>query len=282
MKIASFKTSAGAESYGVVVPNGIVDIGRRLKDAPTLRAALATNALSQIASLAKDAPPDYRTDQVTFLPPIPDPEKVLCIGLNYRAHAAESGAKIPENPSTFVRLTNTLVAHGGAMTRSKLSSDFDYEGELAAVIGKRGKHISEADALKYVAGYSCFNDASFRDYQFKHSLAVGKNFIATGGFGPWLVTTDEIPDPSQLTLKARLNGQEVQNSPTDDLIFSVSKIIAYLSAFTELAPGDVIATGTPHGVGFARKPPLWMKPGDVIEVEISKIGVLSNTIEAEA
>ena len=161
------------------------------------------------------------------------------------------------------------------------SEKFDYEAELAIVIGRRGSRVSEADALAHVAGYSCFNDGSLRDFQFKHSVAVGKNFIATGGFGPWLVTGDEIPDPAALTLTTRLNGVEVQRGTTSDMIFDVPSIIAYVSGFTRLEPGDVISTGTPPGVGLARKPPLWLKPGDVVEVEISKIGVLRNAIVAE-
>jgi 2-keto-4-pentenoate hydratase/2-oxohepta-3-ene-1,7-dioic acid hydratase in catechol pathway len=281
MKLASYVAS-GTRSYGVVTDRGIIDMGRRIGHRfPTLRAAIAGNAEAEMANQAKGAAPDFPLGKASLLPPIPGPDKILCIGLNYKTHAAEAGLKVPENPTLFIRLANTLVPHGGSMICPTLSSDMDYEGELALVIGKGGRHISKGDALQHVAGYACFNDASLRDYQFKHSLTVGKNFVATGGFGPWLVTRDEIPNPSQLTLRTRLNGSEVQHSTTDDLIFDIPWIVAYVSAFTELVPGDVIATGTPHGVGFARKPPLWMKPGDVIEVEISQIGVLRNTIVAE-
>jgi 2-keto-4-pentenoate hydratase/2-oxohepta-3-ene-1,7-dioic acid hydratase in catechol pathway len=279
MKLASYKTS-GTATYGVVVEDGVIDLPQRL-GVPTLRAALAAHALSEIARAAKGAKPDRALDEVAWLPPIPDPDKIICIGLNYRAHAAEAGVKVPDNPSVFIRLRSTLVPHGGALVRPRLSSDMDYEAELAVIIGRGGRHIAEDDALAHVAGYSCFNDASIRDYQFKHSLAVGKNFAATGGFGPWLVTADEIPDPSRLTLRCRLNGAEVQHGRTDDLIFTVPWIVSYLSTITELAPGDVIATGTPHGVGFARKPPLWMKPGDTVEIDISSIGVLRNRVVAE-
>jgi 2-keto-4-pentenoate hydratase/2-oxohepta-3-ene-1,7-dioic acid hydratase in catechol pathway len=280
MKLASFETSAGA-SYGRVTDSGIVDLGAQLRDRfPTLRDALAGAAVDEIAR-ASGRKADLALSAVQWLPPIPQPDKIICIGLNYRAHAAEAGAKVPEKPSLFIRLTNTLVAHGGSIVRPTMSSDLDYEGELAVVIGRPGRHIEESQALDYVAGYSCFNDASVRDYQFKHSLAVGKNFISTGGFGPWLVTRDEIPDPSRLTVRTRLNGNEVQTGTTDDLIFSVPWIVAYVSSFTQLLPGDVIATGTPQGVGFARKPPLWMKAGDVIEIDISSIGVLRNDVIAE-
>jgi 2-keto-4-pentenoate hydratase/2-oxohepta-3-ene-1,7-dioic acid hydratase in catechol pathway len=281
MKLASFIAS-GRASYGLLVDGGLVDLGARLGARyPTLRAALAGDALGEIARSA-GAKPDLALAQATLLPPIPAPDKIVCIGLNYRAHAAEAGLKVPEHPSLFLRLTNTLVAHGGALVRPSVSSDMDYEGELAVVIGRAGRHIAAAQALDHVAGYACFNDGSLRDFQFKHSVAVGKNFVATGGFGPWLVTTDEIPDPSQLTLTTRLNGVEVQRGDTADMIFPVPQIVSYVSTFTRLEPGDVISTGTPPGVGLARKPPLWMKPGDVVEVEISRIGVLRNTVVAEA
>jgi 2-keto-4-pentenoate hydratase/2-oxohepta-3-ene-1,7-dioic acid hydratase in catechol pathway len=280
MKIASFEIS-GRPSYGVVVGDGIVDVGARLGARyPTLRAVLAGAALDEIARAAADKP-DLALSAVRLLPPIPAPDKIVCIGLNYRAHAAEAGLKVPENPSLFLRLTNTLVPHGGALVRPSVSSDMDYEGELAVVIGQGGRHIAASQALDHVAGYACFNDGSLRDYQRQHSVAVGKNFVATGGFGPWLVTAEEIPDPSQLILTTRLNGAEVQRGDTADMIFSVNEIISYVSAFTRLQPGDVISTGTPPGVGMARKPPLWLKPGDVVEVEISRIGVLRNSVVAE-
>ena len=280
MKLASF-TASGRASYGIVVGDGIVDVGARLGARyPTLRAAIAGGALGEIARSAA-AKPDLALSGVRLAPPIPAPDKIVCIGLNYRAHAAEAGLKVPEHPSLFLRLTNTLVPHGGALVRPSVSSDMDYEGELAVVIGRGGRHIAAAQALHHVAGYACFNDGSLRDYQRQHSVAVGKNFVATGGFGPWLVTADEIPDPSQLILTTRLNGAEVQRGDTADMIFSVNEIISYVSAFTPLEPGDVISTGTPPGVGMARKPPLWLKPGDVVEVEISRIGVLRNSVVAE-
>jgi len=280
MKLASFRL-AGRLSYGVVVGDGVVDVGARLGARfPSLRAALAGDALGEIARAAASKP-DLALTDVMLLPPIPAPDKIVCIGLNYRAHAAEAGLKVPEHPSLFLRLNNTLVPHGGALVRPSVSSDMDYEGELAVVIGRGGRHIVAAQALDHVAGYSCFNDGSLRDYQRQHSVAVGKNFVATGGFGPWLVTRDEIADPSQLILTTRLNGAEVQRGETADMIFSVPQIISYVSAFTRLEPGDVISTGTPPGVGMARKPPLWLKPADMVDVEISKIGVLRNSVVAE-
>jgi 2-keto-4-pentenoate hydratase/2-oxohepta-3-ene-1,7-dioic acid hydratase in catechol pathway len=281
MKLASFSRANG-NSYGAVVGDAVVDLGARLGARfPTLREAIAGDAVEKMKRLSVTDKPDMPLSAVRLRPPIPDPGKIICIGLNYREHAAESGAKIPEFPSLFIRLTNTLVAHNSAMVRPKLSDDFDFEGELLVVLAKGGRHINKAAALDHVLGYSCFNDGSIRDFQFKHSVSTGKNFPSTGGFGPWIVTRDEIPDPSALTLVTRLNGKEVQRSGTGDLIFDVPSIISYVSGFTALAPGDVIATGTPSGVGFARKPPLWLKPGDVIEVEISGIGRLSNPIVAE-
>jgi 2-keto-4-pentenoate hydratase/2-oxohepta-3-ene-1,7-dioic acid hydratase in catechol pathway len=181
--------------------------------------------------------------------------------------------ELPKQPSMFIRLADTLVGHGGELIRPKVSDNFDFEGELALIIGKGGRHIAAERALEHVAGYTCFVDGSVRDYQ-KFSVTSGKNFPGTGPLGPWLVTTDEIPDPGRLTLMTRLNGKEVQRSPTELLIYSIPQIIAFCSDFTALSPGDVISTGTPEGVGHSRKPPLWMKPGDTLEVEITGIGVL--------
>jgi 2-keto-4-pentenoate hydratase/2-oxohepta-3-ene-1,7-dioic acid hydratase in catechol pathway len=181
--------------------------------------------------------------------------------------------ELPKQPSMFIRFTDTLVGHAGAMIRPKLSDNFDYEGELALVIGKAGRHIPPERALDHIAGYTIFVDGSVRDYQ-KFSVTSGKNWPGTGPLGPWLVTTDEIPDPSSLTLTTRLNGVEVQHSGTDKLIYSIPQIVAFCSDFTTLSPGDIIATGTPEGVGHGRKPPLWMKPGDTLDVEITGIGVL--------
>jgi 2-keto-4-pentenoate hydratase/2-oxohepta-3-ene-1,7-dioic acid hydratase in catechol pathway len=277
MKLASY-TSAGRASWGVIVGDGIVDMGGHY---PTLRAAIAARALDKIAALAKTAKPSLALSAVTLLPPVPDAEKLLCAGKNYRGHVAEGGTPLPEKPSLFLRLNNSMVGHGSNIVRSKLSPDYDFEGELAVIIGAGGRHIPQAEALSHIAGYSIINEACFRDVQFKHSLTAGKNFFASGGFGPWMVTADEVGDPTQLMLHTRLNGQEVQHTKTDDLIFDIPYLIAYISGFTPLAPGDVIATGTPEGVGFARKPPLWMKAGDVVEVEISKIGLLRNKVVDE-
>lgn len=280
MKLVSFRKD-GRESFGPIAGNGgVVDAGRRWGAAtPTLRVALAQGKLDALRALAGGAA-DFSLDQVELLPPIPDPAKILCIGLNYKSHVAETGRDLPAQPSVFARITNTLVPDGGAIFKPKTSDHLDYEGELAMVIGKPGRNIPEAQALSHVAGYSCFNDGSLRDYQ-KHSVTAGKNFFRTGGFGPWIVTADAIGNPENLELTTRLNGQVVQHSNTSLLIYSLSKIISYLSEFTPLEPGDVIATGTPEGVGARRTPPLWMKAGDTVEVEIAGIGILRNPIQAE-
>lgn len=282
MKLASFSLGKN-ESYGVVTDGSVIDLGRRLGSRfPTLRSAIAADAIGEIARITASEKPDMPLSAVKLLPPIPNPDKIICVGLNYAEHAKEGGKAVPEFPALFIRLTNTLVADGSPMVCPKLSGNFDFEGELVVVMAKGGRHISKANALDHVLGYSCLNDGSIRDFQFKHSLATGKNFSSTGGFGPWIVTRDEIPDPSALLLTTRVNGVEVQRSGTNDLIFDVPTIISYVSGFTPLVPGDVIATGTPSGVGFARKPPLWLKPGDQVDVEISKIGVLHNPVIAEA
>lgn len=279
MKLASFRAGDRA-SYGIIAGDAIIDLGAKFGPRyPTLRTAIAAGLIGD--ALAASAP-DLRLDGVTLLPPITDPGKIVCIGLNYHAHAAEGGFKVPEFPSVFGRFANTLAASGQPLIRPAHSGDFDYEGELAVVIGRGGRHIRAADALRHVFGYTCFNDGSVRDFQFKHSLTAGKNHPSTGGFGPWITDAGEIPDPSRLTLVTRVNGREVQRKGTDDMIFNVPAIIEYVSGWTDLAPGDVIATGTPEGVGFARKPPLWLEAGDTVEVEISSIGVLVNPVAAEA
>jgi 2-keto-4-pentenoate hydratase/2-oxohepta-3-ene-1,7-dioic acid hydratase in catechol pathway len=279
MKLLSFSAD-GKALFGAVSGDGVVTLNERVGQ-PSLRAALAAGALDAMRQAARDAKPDRKLVDIKFLPVIPQPEKILCAGVNYRSHAAEVGRELPKQPSMFVRFTDTLVGHEGTMIRPTVSDNFDYEGELTLVIGKGGRHIKAEHALDHVAGYTIFVDGSVRDYQ-KFSVTSGKNFPGTGPLGPWLVTTDEIPDPGQLTLTTRLNGQQVQHSGTDKLIYSIPQIIAFCSDFTMLSPGDVIATGTPEGVGHSRKPPLWMKKGDVLEVEITSIGVLRAHIADES
>src|SRR5262245_34762147 len=276
MRLVSFR-HAGAAKVGAVVNGGIVDLSSH---ATSLRQALAAKALGQLAQAAKGATPDLKFDDVELEPVVPDPGKILCVGLNYASHVGEVGRQLPTVPSVFSRLHNTLVAHGGSIVRPRASIDFDFEGELAVVIGERCRHVPRASALAVVAGYTCFLDGSVRDFQ-KHSVTAGKNFPATGPLGPWMVTADVIADPQRLELTTRLNGTIVQHDTTDHMIFDVATIIEYLSTVTWLEPGDVIATGTPDGVGMGRKPPLWMKAGDKLEVEISGIGTLGVNVVDE-
>ncbi|MGA7488661.1 MAG: fumarylacetoacetate hydrolase family protein [Xanthobacteraceae bacterium] len=280
MKLASY-IADGKQRFGVVAGDGVITLNERLGGRyRSLREALAIGGLAEIRKGVEGAGPDHQLGAIAWLPPIPDPEKILCAGINYRSHAAETGRELPKQPSMFIRLANTLTGHEGEMIRPSVSQSFDFEGELAVIIGRGGRHIPVERALEHVAGYTCFVDGSVRDYQ-KFSVTSGKNFPGTGPLGPWIVTADDIPDPKRLTLTTRLNGQEVQKSGTDLLIHSVPQIIAFCSDFTPLSPGDVIATGTPEGVGHRRNPPLWMKPGDVLEVEISGIGTLRNRIVDE-
>jgi acylpyruvate hydrolase len=230
------------------------------------------------AVLASGKPLDI--ERVKLLPVLSNPGKIICVGLNYADHSAESGFKQPDYPTLFGRFNSSLIAHGAPIVRPKLSEQLDYEGELVAVIGRGGKNIPKAKALDYVTGYSIFNDASIRDYQFKSpQWTMGKNFDDTGAFGPFLVTADELP-PGCLGLKlvTRLNGQIVQSAMIDDMVFDVATQIALVSEAITLSPGDIFVTGTPSGVGLARKPPLWMKHGDICEVEIDQLGILRNPI----
>jgi 2-keto-4-pentenoate hydratase/2-oxohepta-3-ene-1,7-dioic acid hydratase in catechol pathway len=280
MRLVSFR-HAGASKFGAVVDGGIVDLSVRTQGRWSgLREVLAVKMLPELAKLAKGTSADLKFSDVELLPVIPDPEKILCIGLNYASHAGEVGRELPKVPSVFSRLHNTLVPSGGDIVRPKASIAFDYEGELAVIIGERCRHVSRGRALSVVAGYSCFLDGSVRDFQ-KHSVTAGKNFPATGPLGPWMVTADVVEDPQRLELTTRLNGNIVQRDTTDHMIFDVATIIEYLSTVTWLEPGDVIATGTPDGVGLGRKPPLWMKGGDKVEVEISGIGTLNVNVVDE-
>jgi acylpyruvate hydrolase len=220
---------------------------------------------------------------VRYLPPIPNPPKILCVGLNYVDHAAESPYEMPKAPTMFLRVNTTLVAHKQPLIRPKISNQFDYEGEMVVVIGKRARHLKKNNALSVVAGYSIFNEGSIRDWQFRSpQWTMGKNFDGTGGFGPDIVTADELPAGAKgLRLQTRLNGKVLQDANTKDMAFDVVALLVEISEGITLEPGDIIVSGTPSGVGFARKPPVWMKPGDTCEVEIEGIGTLSNPIKAE-
>jgi 2-keto-4-pentenoate hydratase/2-oxohepta-3-ene-1,7-dioic acid hydratase in catechol pathway len=284
VKISTYLND-GAETYGVVLDDGgIVDMGPRIgAKYATLKAVLEADALSEVADAAAGQSADRRIDDVTLLPVITDPGKIYCIGLNYRTHVEEGGRDIPEHPMIFMRYPEAQVGHNQALVRPKASHIFDFEGEMALIIGKGGRHISAADSLNHIAGYSCFNDGSIRDFQ-RHTsqFGPGKNFFKSGAFGPWMITPDECGAPDTHTLITRLNGEEMQRATTDDLLFNVPQLMAYCSTFLPLNPGDVIVTGTTGGVGFYRDPQVFMKPGDVIEIEVTDIGILKNTIVDEA
>jgi acylpyruvate hydrolase len=245
----------------------------------TLQTLIEAGALAKGAA-ALSAAPAVDLSAVTLLPPVSHPGKIVCVGLNYTDHSAESGFKQPDYPTLFGRFNSSLIAHGAPILRPAFSEQLDYEGELVAIIGTAARDVAEADALAHVCGYSIFNDASIRDYQFKApQWTPGKNFDDTGAFGPHFVTADELPAGCVgLKLVTRLNGQVVQEASISDMVFSVAELVSILSKFMTLLPGDVIVTGTPSGVGLARKPPLWMRDGDTVEVEIEQIGVLSNPV----
>lgn len=282
MKLASF-TVEGRPTYGIVEGDQVADL-ESMKNTlgADLKQALALGRLGSVSDEQVSSLPRRALAGVTLLPVIPNPGKVLCIGINYATHVRETGRDMPVYPIIFTRFADSQTAHLQPIVRPTVSHKLDFEGELAIIIGKTARHIRKADALDYVAGYACYNDGSVRDWQ-KHTLQFvpGKNFPSTGGFGPWLVTRDEISDPQNLELTTRLNGEVMQHTSTRDMIFDVGALIEYCSTFTELAPGDVIVSGTTGGVGAFREPPVWMQPGDVVEVEISRIGTLRNTIVDE-
>lgn len=283
MRVCSYVLPDGSASFGVAEGDRIRDAGPALRARHAdLRALLAADALDALRTAAADAE-TFAIDAVTLLPPVPNPDKILCIGLNYMTHIRETGRDAPKQPSIFTRYPSSVVGHGVPLVRPTASDWFDFEGELAVVIGKPGRAIPAERAMEHVAGYSCFNDGSVRDFQ-RHTTQfwAGKNFDRSGSMGPWLVTADELGDPAAQSMTTRLNGEVMQSTPISDLAFDIPALIAYISTVTELLPGDVIATGTPSGVGLFREPKVFMKPGDRIEVEITGIGTLANDIVAES
>jgi 2-keto-4-pentenoate hydratase/2-oxohepta-3-ene-1,7-dioic acid hydratase in catechol pathway len=281
MRLASFRTPKGA-GYGAVTDQGIVDLARRIGNRfPDLKALLERNGLEE-ARKAASASPDYGEAEVTWLPVIPNPGKIVCVGLNYEEHRAETGRDKTEHPALFLRVPESQVGHRQPILRPRESTHLDFEAEIALIVGKPGRRISQADSWRHIAGYSCYNDGSVRDWQ-RHTVqwTAGKNFAQTGGFGPWMVDAGEIAPGTVMTLSCRLNGERMQHATTEMMIFKIPRLIEYISAFMPLAAGDVIVTGTPGGVGARRTPPVWMKPGDTVEIEIDKVGVLSNTIKED-
>lgn len=281
MKLVTF-TAEGKIRWGAAIDGGVVDLGARLSDVADVRALIAAGALERAKAALAGAKPDYALNDVRLLPPVPNPEKIICVGLNYDEHVRETKREKTEDPALFVRFANSQLGHNQPILIPLESDKLDYEGEIAVVIGKGGRRIPEASAYEHVAGFACYNDGSVRDLQWATTQwTTGKNFPATGAFGPWLVTTDELPADTKLTLITRLNGQEMQRATTDMMVHSIPRLIAFISRFTPLEPGDVIVTGTPGGVGARKTPPLYMKDGDVCEIEIDRVGVLRNPIKAE-
>ncbi|MFT6676068.1 MAG: 2-keto-4-pentenoate hydratase/2-oxohepta-3-ene-1,7-dioic acid hydratase in catechol pathway [Sulfitobacter sp.] len=282
MKFMSY-AAAGAQGLAVETDGQFRGLNATAPEYPGTLLSLirkgGTALADAAAVLAKGAVIDM--DKINALPPVSDPEKIVCVGLNYSDHSAESGFDQPTYPTLFGRFNSSLIGHNAAIIRPQCSQQLDYEGELVAIIGKDAKDVSEDDALDYVAGYSVFNDASIRDYQFKSpQWTAGKNFDDTGAFGPAFVTADALPKGCLgLRLQTRLNGVVVQDAVIDDMVFSVAQQVAICSQFMTLRAGDVIVTGTPSGVGMARKPQLFMKDGDICEVEIDQIGLLRNPVK---
>ena len=275
----------GNETFGYVVVDsdgseGVVDAGAR-SGFVSLREAIAADALTHLTGSCGDQA-DVSLPDIDYLPTITDPAKIMCVGLNYKAHQEETGRGGEGYPTIFVRFADAQMGHNAPMIRPLESTSLDFEGEIALIIGRAGRRIKPADAMSHVAGFSIYNDGSVRDYQRQTSqFTPGKNFASTGGFGPWMMTIDEIGDLDAMEITTRLNGEVMQNATSDLLVHGFAEILEYCSTFVELQPGDVLVTGTPGGVGAARKPPVFMDEGDLIEVEVKPIGTLSNPVVAE-
>lgn len=283
MRIASF-LAEGRQSFGVLDGEKIIDCGSLLSGRYRgIRDVLEHDALDELRTLADGASADYALTDVDLLPTVPDPGKIICIGVNYHDHREEASRKAADHPTVFPRYADSQVGHGSPLVKPRETAKFDYEGELAVVIGRPGRRIDTAAAFDHVAGYSCYNDGSVRDWQ-RHTgqWLPGKTFPGTGAFGPALVTADEVPDVGALRLTTKVNGELRQSAEVADLVFDIPAVIAYVSTFTRLDPGDVIVTGTPGGVGLFRDPPTFLQAGDTVSVEVSGIGTLVNPVTDEA
>ena len=276
MRLLSF-TFGGQSSFGIGVEDGVIDLGSRT-DSQDLGSFL--DALDQLRAF-EDAPADHAWEAISFDLPIPNQRRMLCAGLNYHKKYPLGGeVKLPKQPVYFNKPPGSLVAHNEALVRPIASAQLDYEVELAVVIGRSGRHISESDALEHVAGYTILNDGSVRDWQ-RHGVAAGKNFYRSGSCGPWIVTSDLLPDPSALSVTTRVNGEQRQHSGVNEMIFSVEELVAYMSQIMPLEPGDIIATGSPEGTGGSMEPQVWLSAGDQIEFEVPGIGLLKNSVVDE-
>jgi len=279
MRLASFRI-LGRDTWGIIEKDSAIDLGARLPQLPDLKSALS-RAWAELGDAAAVAP-RHPLHAIEWQPVIPNPPKILCVGLNYDMHVKETGRTTETYPTLFARYSNSQIAHGADILRPRVSTRLDYEGELAVIIGTAGRYIGAADAWNHIAGYSIYNDASVRDWQrHTHQYTPGKNFPGTGAFGPWMVTRDEMGAIGPQRLETRVNGTVLQSAALREMIFGIPQIIEYCSSFTRLEPGDVIATGTPGGVGSRREPPIWLVAGDTVEVSIDGIGTLRNGVRDE-
>lgn len=277
MRWLSFRQN-GEETFGYLnADNQVVCVGAESPHS-TLKDALTAGVLEELAAQTVEKE-RVSLDDIEYLPTITNPDKILCVGLNYRDHQAETGRGGEDNPTIFVRFAVAQVGHLENMVRPFESRALDYEGEIALIIGRHARRVAAEDWLDYVAGFSCYNDGSVRDYQ-RHTsqFTPGKNFTGTGGFGPWMMTPDEVGDLDEMEITTRLNGNVMQNAKSKQLVFGFAELLAYCSTFTDLVPGDVIVTGTPGGVGSARNPPVFMDEGDVIEITVDPVGTLRNNV----
>ena len=271
------------ESFGIVFNNKVTDLTGQINNIKSLKELIQFNCLEEGRSYAKNNPGDIDINSIKLLPVIPNPSKIICVGLNYHEHVKETEKTIADNPVTFQRFNDSQVAHMENMIIPKASDNLDFEGEMALIMKDSESHLSEDDALKYIAGYSCYNDGSVRDWQrhTKSTFGMGKNFKKTGSFGPHMVLAQDIDDYKQLTIKTYLNGEVMQSASLSQLIFDLPFLISYVSKALPWRAGDVLVTGTPGGVGFKRNPPIYLKEGDKVDITISEIGTLSNTLQNE-
>jgi len=286
MKIASFEKD-GLASYGVVINSGIIDLGTRLgSEFPALIDVLRANAIDIIHSEIKGQEPDFLMDDVVLQIPVPSPEKIICIGVNYgnRNDEYKDGSDAPEFPSVFLRTPGSFGGHNQDILRPPESDQLDYEGEIVLVVGKGGRRIKKENYLQHIAGLSIMNEGTIRDWvrHAKFNVTQGKNFVSSGSVGPWMVTTEEVGDLDELSIQTRVNNEVRQADSISNMIFKFPYLLSYLSTFFELKPGDLIATGTPVGAGARFDPPVWLKPGDSLEIEVPKVGKLQNTFVDES